>query len=311
MAIGTGSATICMTGERRDEGLKGRLFRTPMNVRERQNRQWSLDRLVAQRLLYRWVKSVENWRLASLVVVGALPLWVLMAEAGSFIRAATIVVVFLLWFVDQGVLVPWVARMKEEAASIQEDFDCFVLDLPWLEHGVVERPTADRVRELAGRARKNAALGDGVTDWYDPDDIPADPLAARLHCQRINCWWDGRLRKAWIWRIKATAGGLGGVVVLVATFTGMSLFELVLAVAAGLRLLAWLWVEIRDQEVAKKRAEKLHRYLSRADTQAGQVTLCDVRLVQAMLFEHRRTCPTVPDWFYGRKKDTYEATERP
>ena len=168
-----------------------------MNVHERQNSQWALDRLVAQRLLYRQVKTVENWRLALLAFVAALLLWGLIAEEGSFLQVATTVVVFL-WFLDQVVLVRYTGRMKEEAAAIQEDFDCFVLDIPWPEHGGLERPTEDRVRELARKGRETPTVGERVTDWYGGDDIPVDALAARLHCQRFNCWWDGRLRREWI-----------------------------------------------------------------------------------------------------------------
>ncbi len=280
-----------------------------MNVRERQNSQRSLDRLVAQRLLYRQVKSVENWRLASLVFVAVLLLWGLVAEGGPFIQVATTVVVFL-WFLDQVVLVRCTGRLKEEAAAIQEDFDCFVLDIPWSEHRGVERPTEDRVRELARKAKKVATVGERVADWYGGDDIPADALAARLHCQRANCRWDGRLRREWMCFISSVVLVLGGVGLAMAALFGISVLEVVLAVAAGLRLLAWLFTEYRDQEVAKKRMEKLHGYLSRADAQAGPMALCDVRLVQATIFEHRRTCPTVPDWFYRFRRDAHEAMAR-
>ena len=279
-----------------------------MSVRERQIEQWSLDRLVAQRLLYRQVKTVENWRLLSMVVVAGLLLWGLAARGGPFSQAATIIVVSL-WFVDQVVWVRFASRTKQEAATIQEDFDCFVLSIPWPEHGGVEQPTQDRVNELARRGSKRAAVREGLEDWYGGDDIPADPLAARLHCQRANCRWDGRLRKEWIGFISFVVAVLGVLGFVVAALVGVSLLEVVLAATAGFRLLAWLLIELRAQSVAKKRMERLHRYLSRADTQAGQMTLCDVRLVQAAIFEHRRACPTVPDWFYLFRRKAHEAME--
>ena len=62
--------------------------------------------------------------------------------------------VVLLWFIDQVLLVPCVGRKKEEAAAVQEDFDCFVLDIPWSEHmSAWLRPTRDRVEELTIAAR--------------------------------------------------------------------------------------------------------------------------------------------------------------
>lgn len=76
--------------------------------------------------------------------------------------------------------------MKDEAAAIQEDFDCLVPDLPWPEHSGVERPTNDRVKELVRKpgGRKTQR---GLTDWYGEDDIPVEATAARLHCQTANC----------------------------------------------------------------------------------------------------------------------------
>ena len=280
-----------------------------MMIQERQNSERSLDRLVAQRLLYRRVKTVENWRLASVVVVAGLLLWSLGAEGGLSSELGTIVVV-LLWFADQVFLVRRAGRMKQEAAAIQEDFDSFVLDIPWAEHGGFERPTEDRVKELVRQASRLGAARKDLADWYGGDGIPADELAARLHCQRTNCRWDGRLRKEWTGFIRSLVVALVVVGFVVAALAGVSLLELVLAVAAGLRLVAWLVVELRAQQDAKKRMERLHGYLSRAGAEAAQTTLCDVRLVQAAIFEHRRACAMVPDWFYGLRRKAHEGMER-
>ena len=266
-----------------------------MNVRERQNKQWSMDRLVSQRLLYSYAKIVETWRLASMIVVVVLPLSGLSVELISQVAPAIIV---FLWFVDQVALVPLADRIKKEAAIIQEDFDCFVLDIPWPEHRGVERPTQDRVNELARKVEKKASDRKCLEDWYGEDEIPAEELAARVHCQKVNCWWDGRLHKEWIVSFFFVLLVIFGVCLWVATLGDVSLLEVVLFATAGLRLIAWLWMAIQAQLVSKRRMEKLHRYLSRADTQARQVNLCDVRLVQATIFEHRRSGPMVPDWFY-------------
>ena len=270
-----------------------------MSVHERQNKQWSIDRLVAQRLLYSYAKIVENWRLVSMLVVAVLLLCGL--AVGPISQVAPAIIVFL-WFVDQVALVPLAGRMKKEAAIIQEDFDCFVLDIPWPEHRGVERPTQDRVDELARKGKKKASVTKCLEDWYGKDDIPAEELAARLHCQKVNCWWDGRLHKKWIVSICFALLVTLGVCLLVAVLVDVALLEVVLVAAAALRLLAWLWMEIQAQLVSKRRMEKLHRYLSLADTQARQMNLCDVRLVQATIFEHRGSGPMVPDWFYHLKK---------
>ena len=50
----------------------------------------------------------------------------------------------------------------------------------------------------------------------------------------------------------------------------------------------------------------LHGYLSRARAEDGPMSECDARVVQAAIFEHRRVCPTVPDWYYRFRRKTYE-----
>ena len=280
-----------------------------MNVRKRQNDQRSLDRLVAQRFLYRQAKKIEGLRLLSVIVVAGLLLWGLAVERESISQWATLIVV-LLWFLDQVVMVPLIGRIKAEAATIQEEFDCFVLDIPWSEHGAVERPTPDRVNELARKGRKLAAVKKGLEDWYGGDEIPTEALAARLHCQRVNCRWDGRLRKEWIAAVCIVLAVLGVIGLVVGALFGVSLLDVVLATAATLRLVAWLWMEVQGQSVAKNRMVKLQGYLSRTDGHNGQTNVCDVRLAQALIFEHRRSCPAVPDWFYRLRREAHEAVEQ-
>ena len=270
----------------------------------RQNSDWSLDRLAAQRFLYGKAKLVEGLRLGLIVVVGALLLVGLMVRAESFSEWATMAVV-LLWFIDQIALVPWAARKREEAAAVQEDFDCCVLDIAWPEQLGVARPTGDRVRTLANKVQ-GAAARKGLADWYGVEDMPVEPVAARLHCQRMNCHWDSSLRGEWIRVVGLTVSALAVAVVGVGLAMDITLLEVLLGVAAGIRLLAWLLLEQRAHSAAEKRMKNLHGYLSRAEADGGPASMSEVRLVQAAIFEHRRGCPSVPDWFYWVRRKAYE-----
>ena len=274
------------------------------DICRRQNSEWSLDRLAAQRFLYGKAKLVEGLRLGLIVVVGALLLVGMVVTAESFSKWATMAVV-LLWFIDQIALVPWAARKREEAAAVKEDFDCCVLDLAWPDQLGVARPTGDRVRTLANKVQ-GAAARKGLEDWYDTEDMPVDSVAARLHCQRMNCYWDSRLRGEWIWGVWLTVSALALAVVGVGVAMDITLFEILLGVVAGIRLLAWLLVEQRAHSAAEKRMKNLHGYLSRAEADGGPASMCEVRLVQAAIFEHRWECPSVPDWFYWVRRKAYE-----
>lgn len=280
-----------------------------MGIQERQNSERSRERLVAKRWLYSRVKVVEGWRLAFVMVVAAVALAGLGMDSDEFSRVATVVIV-LLWGVDQAVLTRCAERRKEEAAAIQEDFDCFVFDLPWPEYSGVERPRDDRVRELERMVGKRSRARKGLADWYGRDDIPEEAVAARLHCQRMNCRWDKRLRREWACFLRLSAGSVLATGLVVAALGGASLLQVVLVAAGALRLFAWLVVEDRAQAAARNRVDALHGFLSLVGMQAGGLTLCDVRLVQARLFEHRRLSPTVPEWFYWWRKPAHERMER-
>ena len=275
-----------------------------MNVAERQNSRRSLDRLIAQRLLYSRVKRIENWRLVSVAMAVSLLILDFAVGAPWFSQVATVVVV-LSWSIEQGILVGWSARIREESAAIQEDFDCFVLEIPWPEHRGIQRPTDDRIGELTMKLAGMPGVTEGLGDWYGRDEIPGQSIPATVYCQRASCRWDARLRKKWMLSVRASLALLLGSVVVAAAFAGASVMELVLVAAASLRVLAWLAAEFREQSAAKKRMERLHAYLSH-DGPNERMSTCDVRLVQDAIFEHRRSCPTIPDWFYRLRRATHQ-----
>ena len=165
------------------------------------------------------------------------------------------------------------------------------------------------MRELVRRADDGEARNE-LVDWYGREDIPVEATEARLHCQRANCRWDARLRTEWICFAKSVVGVSLAVGIIVAALAGISLLKFVLLLAAGLRLAAWLVTEQAAQSSARSRMEKLHRLLSQTDGPTDGFTPCDIRLVQAGIFEHRRLGPMVPDWFYRRRRSAHEALER-
>ena len=279
-----------------------------MSIEERQNCGRSLNRLAAQGYLYRCAESIENWRLVSVAAAVSLLMLDFAVGAAWFSQIATVIVV-LSWSTEQALLVGRSTRMKEEAATIQEDFDCFVLQIPWPAHLGIDRPTQDRIRELSALAAGITAVNEGLTDWYGRDGIPSEPTQATLHCQRTNCRWDERLRKEWIRTLSTSLVLALTCIVAVAAFTGVSVMEFVLLVAAALRVLTWLVVEFREQSTATKCMVRLHRHLS-GQAWNGQISMCEVRLVQDAIFAHRRSCPIVPDWFYRLRSKAHERLER-
>ena len=114
-----------------------------MSIQEKQNHPESLAKLAAQRLLYQRAKWMRNIGMALILLIAIGGLAASVMENQSFGHFFPLIALAM-WFVDQQVLKRKEIAFKTEAATIQEDFDCFVLDLPWPSHkgSSVPRSTA-------------------------------------------------------------------------------------------------------------------------------------------------------------------------
>ena len=172
-----------------------------MSIQDRQNQPGSLAKLAAQRLLYRRSKRVRNVSVLLVLLAGGLALAASASESDTFLHCVSFIAVAT-WLLDELVLKKWENTFKTEGATIQEDFDCFVLDLSWPAHKGIQRPTPDRVKQLATTAKNMSKVTEKLENWYTPDAIPDDPILAKIHCQRMNCWWDVSLRRRWTMALK-------------------------------------------------------------------------------------------------------------
>ena len=189
--------------------------------------------------------------MVQVIVVVILAFFGAFVQSKDFSYGVTLAALFT-WFIDQFVLKEIEEENKKEAAVIQEDFDCAVLDIPWPEHKRVKRPTKDRVNQLAVQARRNPKIVKNLEDWYAPNSIPKDKALAQIHCQRINCWWDVNLRNRWQTLLKVSFWTFVITAILLAIVTGITVAKFIALVAAAIRILAWGIAELKSQQSAIK-----------------------------------------------------------
>jgi hypothetical protein len=276
-----------------------------MNIQERQNIPEALEKLAAQRLLYRRAKLVRNLGMLMVLVIAVLALIGAVFQNKDFNYGVALAALFT-WVFDQFFLKEIENKSKKEAAAIQEDFDCAVLDIPWPAHKRVKRPTPDRIRQLAAQAKKNPEIVMKLMDWYTPSAIPKDGTQAQLHCQRMNCWWDVDLRKRWRATLSIAFWVFVLIAILLAIVSGVSVAKFVALIASGLRILAWVIGELKGQDSAIKNVQEIHEMLSGAG-EGTEITATQIRFFQDEIFEHRRTNPPVPEWFFWWNRDRQEA----
>ena len=276
-----------------------------MNIQDRQNLPESLAKLSAQRLLYRYSKWWYDLRLAGVALIGVSALVAAMTQ-NQIVGGAIAVGFFAVWLLDEIVFKKRENTNKAEAATIQEDFDCVVLDLPWPVHKGVQRPTSDRINQLARAAKNTPGGSEELEDWYTPNGIPHDPNRAKIYCQRMNCWWDVNLRQKWTVALKIAFWIFAVLIVSLSTATGITLAKFIVLAASGILILSWGISETQAQIDAIKRMERLHRYLSEL-LDAGPPNSWVIRGIQDEIFDHRRSNHPVPDWFYWRSREHQES----
>lgn len=281
----------------------------PNNICQEQNRDLHIRQLIAQRSLYDRSKTLRGLQ-AFLAIPVALG-WSIGASVLPQLRGWA-----ALWGLSVSVLDMCVFDFFQEswrrtAATIQELFDCEVLNIEWNEAQAGSRPAPEIISKYSN------GKNDKFHNWYP---IPIGELpesAARIVCQRSNLWWDAELRRTysrWI-------AGILILMVLVALGIGfgrqMTLEHFVLALLAPLfPSVLWLIKEYRSQQKAIESSERL-RVRSEAvwaRLMAGKIEdlALEARALQDGMFDRRRSSPAIFNWVYkllrsGHEKQMNEA----
>lgn len=276
----------------------------------RQNEARQLDQLAAQRALY---SRAKDWFMLNVVVFGAVP--VVLTALGIWdesYRPASPIVGLVMAFLDTVFLTPYIKKLKERAARIQEAFDCYVLDLPWSDVKSGSPETIEVEKEWSDCYRRVAHKNPTLVDWYTPAIHGLPIHLARVVCQRENIHWDGQLRRylcRWL---------LGAIIVITLSFLVIGLVKGMLV----LNLLKYVIVPLapalvvgirnwKEHSDAADRLDKLRDHLdsmwkeglSGASEEAMKVKS---RALQDEIFDHRKRSVPIFDWLFKKFRDKFE-----
>ena len=276
-----------------------------------QNDERQLERLAAQRALYSaskmvfTVHAVLSTAVASGLAVGAM----FCVDVKPWAVAWGVALLFLdnLWLTRRQ------KDLRQQAALVQESFDCEVLDLPWgptlkigkpIEHEVV-------VERAAAYRRKEPSFG-SLRDWYPGAVCRMPRFLGRVVCQRTNAWWDGKQRRHYAFCL------IGGVVVVllgvlsIGLARRMQLGDLLVTtlapLASGIGLALKQYMENSDAaarlDKLKEHAQDLFRRALAGAPEAELAT--ESRVLQDEIFDHRKRNVAVFDWLYWRLRPGQE-----
>lgn len=279
---------------------------TSATIKSRQNDANALRLLIAQRRLYRRAKRWLALRWIGMVVIGiGAPvvsiLWPSLAVASGAIAG--------LWlFLGRTLLVFLQSATTTKAASVQEQFDFYVFQMPDNANRST-LPSLEDIAKVAGPDDQIRAVAEKeeLIDWY-PIEAGDDGALSVAVAQRANAsYTDSLLRTtAIVW---AVATGVWVIIlVIVSVLLGLTLPGFLLGVAfpvlpAFLDVVQYVAGVWRSATARRDLAQVITAHVTGTD---GRVEGQDLLVWQERLFDLRRTAPEVPDLLYKIRRKVNE-----
>jgi hypothetical protein len=203
-------------------------------------------------------------------------------------------------FISRLILRPIVNRLIERGALALEQFDCFVLRLPW--NRAYGPALAEE--EVIGSAARASYSG----KWY-PDVSTAPRRIAVLICQRSNVVWSRRQHDLYANIVSSAAFTwlLAGIVIASATAITLDAYLITVGLPSLPALLDALEIRIANTDTARKRRQLEHALdAALAEPSAGNSDdESMLRSMQDQILEFRRTSPLIPQLLYRWLRKRY------
>lgn len=206
------------------------------------------------------------------------------------------------YFIDISVLEPQLMKNLKQGALAQEHFDCNVLQMDWNELGTDSQPSLADAIEWAGTFKY-----DDSEPWYSVDAGMIPPEMGRLICQLSSCMWDSRLRRRYATCLLVITIII--VVILLIIFIERPVENLVLAVAALLPVINWLFRSRKNQLNAAMKGERQKHHIEDLWARALRSAIAPVNLswasrsIQDNIFRRRKDSQPVFDMVYRLFRD--------
>ena len=276
-------------------------------IGKRQNEEISIQKLAAQRQLYREAKRKQT---LSAVFCVAVPFLLSAAEAVIGKSWALTVILALISVLSMYISYrtdKCISGKKQCAADIQQLFDVYVYQMPWSRALFGNKRNCDRdVAQKAGILLKDKAERNALLNWYEEEYSEMGLGEGIIGCQLSNANWDAGLRK----RLKAACYFLTVILVLVILAMSIIMTETVIKciirMAFILPILTWLAKITGGLDSDLERLKRISRLIYSEEMKDMRY----LQWIQSELYEHRKKCFLVPEWFYDLFRGNDEDTAR-
>ena len=283
-----------------------------MNINEKQNSERNLKRLAAQRQLYSEAKELM---IVQFILSGFFT--VVIAIVGNVIDekylAYTVFAAILIYYFDELLLSKKIDSIKEDAARIQEEFDCDVLRIPQNKIKIGNILLTETVQEKSKKYTSKHNDYSALIDWY-PGIDEEDNRYYRLICQATNCWWNQNLRKRYSEILLMLLSCVFAMLLLLAIIRGITISVFLMTVVSPI-LPAFILVyktkkhnskAIENLNQMKGKLDEIILRAENSDSYPNEQLINDSRCLQDMIFDNRASSPLIPDKLYFGKRNKYE-----
>lgn len=266
--------------------------KTGIEVVTAQNKPESVAILITVRALYQNARRVFYTQ-GSLAILIALIFPTLSVTFPAWANPLSAIAI-IYFFIQILILHTTESRLRENAATYQELFDTNVLGIPWNSILIGRKPNQKLITKYAQRfpAKKLRKL----RNWY-PTSIESLPNNQVITmCQRVNVWWDARLRYS---------------LSICLAFLSLGLLFFLIIEHQHIESYLPLFELLVQQMIAHYESARRLRHISkRLDALLAEplraIPMNTTRTIQDELFHHRQTAQTIPKWLYTVLRPYFE-----
>lgn len=273
----------------------------------KENLEINIERLAAQRELYSLGKKYFNVQLSLnvLITVILLILSLLLNHFCSIkIDWFRAFYAFTILLIDNLVITNMINQLRQKASSIQEMFDCDVLNIEWNKIIVGEKPLNEDVNKYYKKHLKNVKDIDNLKNWYATTISQINNNAAKIICQRSNFSYDFALRKYFINWVVAIAVALLIIIVFLSCANDISSRTLFISgILPYLPILSMVLKLYNEHTISIKNLESLKSAINSAWNNVlknEDISEHEIRQIQDKIYLTRKSNPLIPDKIYDR-----------
>ena len=272
-------------------------------ILNRQNEQKPIMYLAAQRQLYSEAKRLNNLFFdISVLFPFLLSIMQFIFDENELLNVC-IQLMSILVFIAGIKINSIIKKKKIDAAMIQQQFDVYVYDVPWDKKLFGKRlDMSQLIAEKSNLFLKKNCGNDKLKNWYTSVVGSVSKEKGILMCQKENFSWDISLRKKFKNICCIFIGIVISLIIAQALVEDDTLRVLISKIGLISSILEWIITVVLNLNNNIKNLNELGDLIN----DSNEKSIDDLMEIQSKIFNHRKSCYCIPDYFYKKYKNNDE-----